>query len=134
MQRPEVIDPAAEKGFTLLEVLVALTILAIAFAAAVQSVSHAAFTLQALQDRTEANALLSERLAEWRAADTWPATGQERQIFLANERDWFWSRDVQISPDPDIRQVQVEVGLDENQIALVTRTAYFRRAGHATKD
>ncbi len=115
----------------MLEVLVALTILAIAFAASIQSVSQAAFTLEALQDRTEANQLLSERLAEWRAAGDWPALGQKRQTFLENQREWFWSRDVQPAPDPDIRQVVVQVGLDENQSALVTRTAYFRRAGRA---
>ena len=115
--------------------LVALTILAIAFVAAVQSVSQAAFTLEGLQDRTEANGLLSERLAEWRAAGHWPEPGQKRQTFLANQREWFWSREVQLSPDPDIRQVMVQVGLDEHQVALVTRTAYFRRAaGHITDD
>jgi hypothetical protein len=84
-----------------------------------------------LQDRTEANQLLSERLAEWRAADDWPALGQKRKTFLENQREWFWSRDVQASPDPEIRQVVVQVGLDESQSALVTRTAYFRRVRRA---
>lgn len=131
MRPPSVVDPVSERGFSLLEVLVALTILAIAFVAATQSVSQAAFTLEALQDRTEANTLLSERLAEWRAEKDWPAPGQKREIFLANQREWFWSREVQLSPDPDIRRVVVQVGLDQNQLALVTRTAYFRRAGRA---
>ncbi len=127
MRRLSVADPAPAAGFTLLEVLVALTILAIACAAAIQSVSQAALTLEALQDRTEANALLSERLAEWRASEDWPAPGQERRTFPENQREWFWSREVQLSPDPDIRQVVVQVGLDKDQEALVTRTAYFRR-------
>ncbi len=127
MRQLSVADPVPAAGFTLLEVLVALTILAIAFAAAIQSVSQAALTLEALQDRTEANALLSERLAEWRAAEDWPAPGQDRQTFLENQREWFWSREVQLSPDPDLRQVVLQIGLDQDQEALVTRTAYFRR-------
>jgi general secretion pathway protein I len=126
--------PAFEQGFTLLEVLVALAILAIAFAASIRSVSQAALTLEALQDRMEANALLSERLDEWRFAKDWPALGDKRQGFSANQRDWVWFRQVSVTPDPDMRKVVLQVGLDRPDQTdgrdlsfLVSRIAYLRR-------
>ena len=128
---------AETRGFTLLEVLIALAILAIAFAASIRSISQAALTLEALHDRTEANMLLSERLDEWQLASDWPAVGRKRQVFLANERDWFWSRQVSSTLDPDMRKLIVRVGLASDgpseEATLVSRIAYMRRpnATHA---
>lgn len=126
---------AETRGFTLLEVLVALAILAIAFAASIRSISQAALTLEALLDRTEANMLLSERLDEWQLANDWPAVGEKRQGFLANDRDWFWSRQVSTTLDPDMRKLVVRVGLEPDvpsaDTTLVTRIAYMRRTNAA---
>lgn len=119
-------------GFTLLEVLVALAILAIVLAASIRAISQSAVTLEALQDRTEANILLSERLDEWRYAKYWPPLGERRQVFVANGRDWFWTREVTVTPDQDMRKVMVKVGLNQavdggEAQSLVSRIAYLRR-------
>lgn len=125
----------AQRGFTLLEVLVALAILAIAFAASIRSISQAAFTLEALHNRTEANMLLSERLDEWRFSGDWLALGDKRQGFVANQRDWFWSRQVSSTPDPDMRKIVLHIGLDQDGqqdlSTLVSRIAYIKRVNVA---
>lgn len=121
----------AAQGFSLIEVLVALLVLAIAFGASVSAVSQSANTLEALRDRTEANALLSERLDELRLAANWPPTGEKAQSFTNNKRKWYWRRVTLDTADSDVRKVEMEVGLDKTDtraaITLVTRIAYIRR-------
>lgn len=121
----------ASAGFSLIEVLVALVILSIAFGASVRAVSQSTVTLEALRDRTEANAILSERLDELRTAGQWPPLGEKSQSFFSNKRKWYWKRTTTDTADSDVRKVEMQVGLDKTETTkaelLVTRIAYIRR-------
>lgn len=124
-------------GFTLIEVLVALAILGIAFGASVRAVSQSTHTLEALRDRTEANALASERLDELRLGNDWPTIGEKSKSFKANNRQWYWRRVTTETADRDVRKVEMEVGLEKTQATkaqlMITRIAYIRRAKIVTR-
>lgn len=125
------------QGFSLIEVLVALAILAIAFGASVRSVSQSANMLEALRDRTEANAILSERLDALRLEDDWPPLGEKSRSFGENQRQWYWRRITTDTADRDVRKVEMQVGLDKTKTAeaqlLVSRIAYIRRENISTQ-
>lgn len=127
---------SASAGFSLIEVLVALVILGIAFGASVRAVSQSTVTLEALRDRTEANAILSERFDELRTAGKWPPLGEKSQSFFANKRKWYWSRVTTDTADSDVRKIEMQVGLAKTETTaaelLVTRIAYIRRENITT--
>lgn len=66
------------RGFTLLETLVALAILAIALSAAFRAVGATTGSAEGLRDRLLADWVAQNRLAELRAAGSFPPSGATR--------------------------------------------------------
>jgi len=65
----------SKRGFTLLETLVALAILAIALTAAFRAMGVTAQTSAELRERLIGDWVAENRLAELRATQAWPPTG-----------------------------------------------------------
>lgn len=96
-------------GFTLLEVLVALAVVAIALSALLTSSGQTINAASGLRDRTVAQWVAENRLAEMRLEAGWPDIGRTRgQVEMAG-RDWFWTMRVEETQDEDLRRVEVEV-------------------------
>lgn len=96
-------------GFTLLEVLVALAVVAIALSAILTSSGRNVNAAASLRDRTVAMWVAENRLAEVRLEAGWPDTGRTRgQVEMAG-RDWFWTMRVEETQDEDLRRVELEV-------------------------
>lgn len=101
------------RGFTLIEVLVALAVLAVGITALVQAGSQRAGNLAYLRDRTLAAWIASDRITELRIAPGWPATGtRDGEIEMAG-RTWYWEAEISETPEEAVRRVDVRVGLDE---------------------
>ena len=97
------------RGFTLLETLVALAILAIALAAAFRAMGVATRSAAELRDRTLAELVADNRLAELRASKSFPPTGgNEGEALQAGQR-FRWREDVSATPNPLFRRVDVRV-------------------------
>lgn len=96
-------------GFTLLEVLVALAVVAIALSAVLSSAGRTVNAAASLRDRTVAQWVAENRLAEVRLESGWPDTGRTRgQVKMAG-RDWFWTMHVEETQDEDLRRLELEV-------------------------
>ncbi len=97
------------RGFTLIEVLVALAVLAIALAAASRSAAFTADTAGELKLRTLAGFVAENRLAEMAARRAWPAQGvlqgSEEQAGVA----FNWRAEVFDTPHPLLRRVEIHV-------------------------
>jgi general secretion pathway protein I len=102
MRRPE------SRGFTLLEVLVALLLLALAMVALVRSAGQEA---QALVQQREAT------LAQWIAANVIAETEQRYA-----GRDWRWQLDVAATDDPGVLRLEVRVHPDDGDVAMPAAT------------
>jgi general secretion pathway protein I len=115
-------------GFTLLEVVVALAVLATALAAAVQAASVHVDTAGHLRDKTFAHWVGMNVVVEMQSLDEWPETGSENGSTLLAGREWFWTRYVSETPDEDMRRLEVEVRTDpDHEYAIARLTAFLGR-------
>jgi len=106
-----------QRGFTMIEVLVALVIVAVALAASIRAVGSIASSSQALHKRL---------LAGW-SADTalvnlphrWPALGATRFDCPQGDLALVCTETVSATPNPTFRRVDVTVtdGASETQLA-----------------
>ncbi|MCB1914183.1 MAG: type II secretion system minor pseudopilin GspI [Rhodocyclaceae bacterium] len=96
-------------GFTLLETLVALAILAIALSAAYRAVGATTLSAAGLRERTLADWVAQNRLAEIRTSERFPSLGRDRGRSHQAGTDFVWEQEVRTTPNPLFRQVDVTV-------------------------
>ena len=101
------------RGFTLLEVLIALAVVAVALAASVRMGSTASINAARLEGKTFAHWVAMNQMEELRAKRAWPGTGTRSGTEEMGKRLWRWTRRVESTEDADVRRVEVEVALDE---------------------
>lgn len=98
-----------DRGFTLVEVLVALAVLAIALAAIMRSLGQAIDTTATLRDRNMAMWVAQNRLAEHDMRRDWPAVDTiDGDTEMGGER-WFWREQVSTTPEAEIRRIEITV-------------------------
>lgn len=120
--------PPKGKGFTLLEVVVAMTVLALGLAAALKAASQRATHVQHLRDQTFAHYVALNKIAELQLSTEWPALGSEEGADQLAGQDWQWITIVRTTPDEAMRRVEVEVRYPgPSDAPLLSRTAYLRR-------
>lgn len=100
------------QGFTLLEVLIALTILAISSLAVIRQVGQGTVNLTLLEQKTLAALVADQRISQYRVAERWPALGSSNERTEMAGQDWQLSSDVTTTSDPLMRKVTVSVALD----------------------
>jgi general secretion pathway protein I len=119
----------AERGFTLLEILAALAIVAIGVAAVTRTVQGSARTAVEAEERTVAAWVAANELAALRLSRQWPAARQTDQRAVMAGRTWHVRRKVVTTPDPDLLRVDFEVYRDEQRTArLAALFGYLARA------
>lgn len=99
----------SERGFTLLEVLIALLVLTLALLALTRTAALQVQTFSDLRERTLAGWLAQEVLAETRLANPLPDPGRNSGQRRFGGRDWRWEVQVQGTPVPSIRRIDVRV-------------------------
>lgn len=114
-------------GFTLLEILVALAVLSIALMAALKSSGAVIGNGEKLKERSLAHWVALNRAAELDLAGTWLELGTTRgQETMANQT-WYWTVETQKTPDPEIRQAEIQVRRQEKDEPLATLEVFLGR-------
>jgi general secretion pathway protein I len=96
-------------GFTLLEVLVALTVLALTMGAVIKAVGGYTGNQAYLRDRTLATWVARNVLVDQRVKDAWPSVGELKGTTETGGREWRWLGTVSQTEEEDLRRLDVEV-------------------------
>ena len=115
-------------GFTLVEILVALAIMAIAVAAVVAAVSGNVSNAAYLRDRTLAHWVAMNKVAELQVNGEWPSPGTQHGKSLMAAQEWSWEVTVSTTDDADVRRLDVDVYADkDHKDSLASMVAYVGR-------
>lgn len=108
-------------GFTLLEVLVALVVAAVALSASIKLIGLYAGNSARIQERLYAHWAASSVLVNSQLLEPWPDTETADGEIRFAGRDWFWRKAVTDTPYPGVRRIEVQVFFDEKDQDYVTR-------------
>jgi general secretion pathway protein I len=100
---------AGAPGFTLVETLVALAIVAVALAAGMRSVAQSSDAATLLKQRTLALWVAQNRLALAQLANPWPALGVRDGVAVEARSDFVWRETVGGTPNPGFRRIDITV-------------------------
>ncbi len=115
------------RGFTLLEVLVALAILALSAAAVLRQTQLGVKQQYELEMKSTALWIADDVLAAVLVQPQWPPLGRSEQKQSFQGQEWVVTTDVQATPDPMMRKIEISIGAaarDQNAPALLSMTAY----------
>ena len=113
------------RGFTLVEVLVALAIVSIALMAALRAAGQATSASGELRLRLFAGWVAENRLAEHRARGDWLPPGIARGTQSQGGIEFAWREEVIATPNPAFRRVDVFVSVPGEEPRALARLTGF---------
>ena len=111
------------RGFTLIEVLVAMTIIAVGVSALVGSAGSSAWRADDLREREFGRWVASNVLTELQVLPAWPSVGTKNTEVEMGTFTWYVRTRTQAVSDPDLRRLDVEVRREkdaDNYVYVVT--------------
>jgi len=109
-----------EKGFTLIEVMLAMAVFSIAGIAILGTADTNARNLGYLESKIIASWVASNQLVEITLDDTWPPKNNKKGKVELAGLEWFWQQKVIKTTDKDMRAIVLEVRLDEKDPSALT--------------
>lgn len=114
----------SERGFTLVEILVALAVVAVALAALLGASGRATREASELRDRTYAGWVAQNVITELRLSEETLSTGVRRGEEELAGQTWEWTADVSEAAVPMLRHLLVRVRRQGEEGATVTVSAF----------
>lgn len=118
-----------QRGFTLLEVMVALAVLALTLGAMIKAGGASARNVAMLRDRTLASWVASNKVNEALLKREWPEPGSRADTVTLGNREWYWEVRISKTSDPELRRVEVAVRDQKGTAPLVELIAFKGRSG-----
>ncbi|MBF0340575.1 MAG: type II secretion system minor pseudopilin GspI [Magnetococcales bacterium] len=109
----------AERGFSLLETVAALAVLAVALAACLRVAGESARNTAHLRDRTLAHWVALNQATERRVRREWPEAGLQKGMERMADREWHWSVLVSTTEDARVRRLDIQVRTTTGESAPV---------------
>ncbi len=96
-------------GFTLLEVLVALAILAITLGALIKASGDYANNAAYLKEKTFAQWIAQNKAAEYQLTNKFPAIGSREGDINYAQQQWRWRVNVSTTDDRRLRRLDIDI-------------------------
>ncbi|MDJ0834006.1 MAG: type II secretion system minor pseudopilin GspI [Gammaproteobacteria bacterium] len=117
-----------QAAFTLMEIMVALAIIAITMGAIIENSTASNRNAQYLRDKTVANWVAMNQIALIRAQREWSSRLDKQGREEMAGREWIWKMKISRTDEANLRRLEVTVFADEDdEQALVTRTGFMGR-------
>jgi len=116
-------------GFTLIEVLIALAIVAVGFGAAMKATSLFTANAHDLKVRLFADWAAQNRLAEYRLSHAFPGAGESRTPCPVANEDFMCIESISTTVNPLVRRIEIRVvrpSDDRNNYARLVATLLRR--------
>ena len=117
------------RGFTLIEVMVALVIAALGLAAVAASVSQMVDAGYAMRQRTYASWIAQNKIAELRLANVVPEVSETSGETDYVGREWLWRATISETGVDNLYRVDVRVGLRDGDENIRTVTGFIGEPG-----
>jgi len=104
-----------QAGFTLLEIMIALFIVAVALGGAIKSMGNAANISTALSDKTFAQWVGMNQLVRLRLSGKWPRPGETKGDEEMAHRKWAWLQKISTTEEKKVNRVEISVWDSENE-------------------
>jgi general secretion pathway protein I len=101
------------RGFTLIEVLVAMSIVVVSFVAIYGVVLQMVGATTLMQEKTMASWVAFDRVTELRVSGDYPGEGSEDGLIEMGGSTWSYTREVRNTASEDLRQIIVKVSLED---------------------
>ncbi|MBT1065844.1 type II secretion system minor pseudopilin GspI [Bowmanella sp. Y26] len=113
---------------TLLEVMAALLIFAMAGTAIMKAAGEHLHNIGMIEEVTLATWVANNRLTQVHLEGRWPPQNNQRGHVEMAHRTWYWKQIVKETADKQLRQIEVEVRLDEQASQAITSVStYFTK-------
>lgn len=112
------------RGFTLIEVLVALAVIGIGLGALIVSSGRTTGEAADLRDRTYASWVAQNVLTEIRISPEALDTGTRRGTELMGGERWEWTVEISQAGVPQLRHLRIQVGREGSEGSVVTMVAF----------
>jgi general secretion pathway protein I len=109
-------------GFTLIEVMIALVILSIAFSAIIYTLNQSSRDLRYLTDKTAAMWVADNVLNEARLGMQPATSGRQHQF----DHDWYWAKNAEPTQNPKIERVTITVSVKEQGQPVAKLEGYVK--------
>lgn len=118
------------RGFTLIEVLVALVVVSLGMLAVIQTVSQTANNSTYMRDKTLAHWIAMNQLTQLRLQPSPPPIDKSSDEIEMAGRDWRWTMEVQQTAIETIRRIDIRVRLADapETSSLVSVSGFYGSA------
>lgn len=118
-----------QTGFTLIEMLAAVAILAIAMAAVISGLARYVDNTAYLREKTIALWVAHNHLTEIDLQPVWPDIGKSDGKLPMAGRDWKWKAEVKATEDPQLRRVDIDVLTADGKGTAAHLSAFLAATG-----
>jgi len=114
-------------GFTLIEVLIALAVLAIALAAIMRTVGQSIDLTIELRDRNLALWVAQNRLISHQLLRDWPSPDTTEGVTEMAGHQWRWREQVLTTPEPALKRIEIDVRAEHGEARLAHLVGFLEQ-------
>jgi len=120
-----------QHGFTLVEILVALSIIAISMGALMKSSGDNTYSLSYLKQKSIGHWVAMNEVTRLEVQRKWPSLGTDKDDAEMAGHTWYWTRTIDKTANANVRQVSFVIYADEDRQQNVARLISYLFKPHA---